>query len=292
MILRERDIAQLLAEREGGQCEVRTPAGSIDVLTARYVYEVKVARQWKAALGQVLAYSRGYPERKPRLYLYGDPGSMTKQAIEEHCRAAGVGVVWHRDEDAPPRERRPSAPPPDSLTLQLNVRDASYGIRSATKIALRTPPAAVPLPTLEAYADTALAVFDALLDNDVTLTLTAICDGATQVVERQRAAIVGNPVCYQLRLTLGTAQPLMHFSVSLAGVRKRVLANYPMGDTVYRMNHAQRDLPELHQLRALILHPEFPWTSRQGAVATHLERALYRNYGITQGNDGPKIGGR
>lgn len=42
--MRERDIAQALAEREGGQCEVRTPAGNIDVLTPRYVYEVKVAR--------------------------------------------------------------------------------------------------------------------------------------------------------------------------------------------------------------------------------------------------------
>jgi hypothetical protein len=64
-MMRERDIAQALAEREGGQCEARTVAGNIDVRTPKYVYEVKVARQWKAALGQVLPTPAPTPPASP-----------------------------------------------------------------------------------------------------------------------------------------------------------------------------------------------------------------------------------
>lgn len=65
----ERDISRLLAARMGGECEVKTPAGFIDVLTPTKLYEVKEASGWKGALGQALAYGRYYPNHKLRLYL-------------------------------------------------------------------------------------------------------------------------------------------------------------------------------------------------------------------------------
>lgn len=288
MTMRERDISQLLAEREGGECEVRTPAGSIDVLTDKYVYEVKVARQWKAALGQVLAYARAYPDRKPRLYLFGELGGMTKKAIEEHCRAAGVGVVWHRDEDAPPRMPRVVAPPADAMAMQLTAIDASYGIRSTTTFRLPTPRAPIAPAALEAYTDEALAVFDAL-DNALTITVSAAFGGERQVATRTRESILGDPVCYQLRLTLPTAQGYT-FSAGLAGVRKRVFSLQRLGDKIYSMNHGQQNLLQIAALEALIIHPQFPWTSVMGDPATGIERAIFRNYGIKQGKNGPCIG--
>lgn len=170
--MRERDIAQALAEREGGQREVRTPAGNIDVLTAKYVYEVKVARLWKAALGQVLAYAVAYPDHKPRLYLYGETGGVAKKTVEEHCRAAGVGVVWHRDDEASPAPRPEPTLPADAMTLQLTAVDASYSIRSTCAFRIRPPSAPVSQTEVDAYADEALAVFDALLDNALTIKVS------------------------------------------------------------------------------------------------------------------------
>lgn len=67
----ERVIRDRIAHLEDGQTEVPTPAGRIDVLTMREVIEVKRVRQWKDAIGQVLAYAMHYPEHTPRVHLYG-----------------------------------------------------------------------------------------------------------------------------------------------------------------------------------------------------------------------------
>lgn len=221
--MRERDIAQALAAREGGQCEVRTIAGNIDVLTPQYVYEVKVARQWKAALGQVLAYARAYPDRKPRLCLFGELGGMTRRDVEEHCRAAGVEVVWHRDEDVVLRTPRPPKVIENAMSLKLATLDDTYQIRTNTAVRLPTPTAAIPRETLEIYAHEALAVFDTLLDNVLTIKVEASFGGERQVIERQRASVRGHPVCYQLQIVLATAFRRAEFSVSLPGIRRTAI---------------------------------------------------------------------
>lgn len=290
--MRERDIAQALAEREGGQCEIRTPAGNIDVLTPKYLYEVKVARSWKAALGQVLAYARAYPDRTPRLYLFGDQGAITKKAIEEHCRAAGVGVVWHRDEDAPPRAPRVPKVIEDAMSLRLVAVDASYGIRASTKINLPVPTAPIAPEVLEAYADEALAVFDALLDNALTITVAASYGGERQTVERTRESIRGYPVCYQLHITVASTHPRTSLSASLPGMKKPLLA-YPGGNVdLYKVDHVRRQIPEIERLTAFITHPSFPWSTVHGFPARQVESIRLVNYGIRQTKDGPRMGRR
>jgi len=287
--LRERDLSRALAERAGGQCEVRTPAGNIDVLTAKYVYEVKTARLWKAALGQVLAYARSYPAHKPRLYLFGDLGGKTKAAIEEHCRAAGVGVEWHRDAALPPPTPRAPKVVADAMTLQLTAEDATYTLRTSTTLRLPTPAAPILLDTLSAYADEALSAFDALLDNALTLTLKVCVGGERQVVTRERASVRGHPLAYQLQLSLGTANMRAGFVVNLPGVR-RVAVGMP-GMDPYRVDHARRDTPELHRLCAFILHPVFPWMNIHGLPATRIEHIWYKSVGITRTKNGHKLGG-
>lgn len=286
--MRERDIAQALAAREGGQREVRTTAGNIDVLTPKYVYEVKIARQWKAALGQVLAYARAYPDRKPRLYLFGELGGMTRRDVEEHCRAAGVVVVWHRDEDVVPRVPRPPKVIEDAMRLTLATLDDTYQIRTNTAIRLPTPTAPIPPEALEVYADETLSVFDALLDNALNIKVEASFGGERQVVERQRASVRGHPVCYQLQIILATALLRAGFTVSLPGIR-RIAVGLP-GMDPYAPDHARRDTPELNRLRSFVLHPTFPWGNMHGHPATRVEHIWYKNYGIKQTKDGHKIG--
>lgn len=288
--MRERDIAQALAEREDGQCEVKTPAGKIDVLTPKYLYEVKVARNWKAALGQVLAYARAYPNHKPRLYLFGDKGAITKRDVEEHCRATGVGVVWHRDEEAPPRSPRAPKIIPDAMSLQLSAIDAYYGIRAGPTIRLPTPTAPIPREAMEAYADEALAVFDALLDNALTIKITASYDGEQQMVKRIRESRMGTPVCYQLTVKTTTTVLGASFSVSLPGVPRHLLTIPGGGNAIYTINHARHDLPAIQPLVSFVTHPDFPWVSARGEVGRRVETITFHNYGIKGSGKKAKIG--
>lgn len=284
--MRERDIAQALAARESGQCEVRTTAGNIDVLTPKYVYEVKVARQWKAALGQVLAYARAYPDRKPRLYLFGELGGITKKAVEEHCRAAGVGVGWHREEDLPvsPPAAHGRRPPPDSMSLSLVVVDATYAIRTSTTIRLPTPAVPIAPEVLEAYADEALTVFDALLDNELIITVSAVVGGATHAAERVRPAIRGTPVCYQLVMTIQPREFGKLFRVTLSGVRTTLPSGASMG--VWW----KREPPELQRLYAFVRHAQFPWCDQFGHPVSQVANATYGSRGITKTRTGYKLG--
>lgn len=90
--LREKDITDQLQALIGGIREVETPHGFIDLLTLEELVEVKIAREWKHALGQVLVYGLEYPEHGKRIHLYGhctDPDIVTSA-----CEALGVSVSW------------------------------------------------------------------------------------------------------------------------------------------------------------------------------------------------------
>lgn len=79
-----------LAEKTGGKTEVRTPAGNIDVLTESEIIEVKTARQWKVALGQVIAYGHFYPDLGKRIHFIGEPSDIAVKV----CQSVGVVLTW------------------------------------------------------------------------------------------------------------------------------------------------------------------------------------------------------
>jgi hypothetical protein len=288
--MRERDISRLLAEREGGECEVRTPVGFIDVLTPKYVYEVKEVSQWKAALGQVLTYARTYPERKPRLYLFGELRGVTKKTIIEHCRALGVQVIWHQDEpaDAAAPPPAPLEPAKDTMTLRLSARDTTYGVVSSNTIRLPKP-LALPSPAqLNQYADEALAIFDALLDNELTVIVAANVGGERQQAQRHREARRGNPVCYRCNLSIVPDGGWKPFQVSLPGVANR----FPSGGSMQRSyDYARSNIPEFQRLYALILYSDFPWTDQFGHPARAIRSVTWANYGMRRTRNGYRIGG-
>jgi hypothetical protein len=69
-VYRERVIRDKLALLYNGEVEVETKFGKIDVLTPTMIIEVKTARSWKHALGQILAYSEEYKSHNKVICLF------------------------------------------------------------------------------------------------------------------------------------------------------------------------------------------------------------------------------
>jgi len=80
----------------GGKTEVATPDGRIDILTSKEVIEVKRSKEWKHALGQVLAYSKHYPAHQKRVHLFGELSIEDLTAIQGSCYEHGVRVTWEK----------------------------------------------------------------------------------------------------------------------------------------------------------------------------------------------------
>lgn len=86
-------MRDVLASRiPGARVEVPCSAGFADIVTPAEVIEVKRAPLWKAALGQVLAYSPDFPGRKPRVHLFG-PGLEHFRLAAVTCERFGVRVT-------------------------------------------------------------------------------------------------------------------------------------------------------------------------------------------------------
>lgn len=94
----ENQVRERLRDQYGGLAEVPTAVGRIDLLTYTEVIEVKHIRGWKAALGQVLAYSSLYPEHGKRIHLFYKEDDLPKkpyrEEIEVICSALNVTVTF------------------------------------------------------------------------------------------------------------------------------------------------------------------------------------------------------
>ena len=91
----EKRIQKTLQENWGGDVEVITPVGRIDLLTPTAVVEIKDVRQWKAALGQILVYHNYYPSHEMILVLFGASHSSFKEIVEHHCSKFSIKTIWH-----------------------------------------------------------------------------------------------------------------------------------------------------------------------------------------------------
>ena len=82
-------------------CEEHVRSGYIDVVTRTELIEVKRARQWKHALGQVLAYHFDHADKlvkRKRIHLFGS-SRVLKRAIRlatPVCNANGVRITSER----------------------------------------------------------------------------------------------------------------------------------------------------------------------------------------------------
>jgi Holliday junction resolvase RusA-like endonuclease len=82
-----------LAKSLGGQTEVQTVDGRIDILTATEIIEVKTTHNWKHALGQILVYGKHYPYHQKRIHLYGNISEDSLQKAILICRSHNVLVT-------------------------------------------------------------------------------------------------------------------------------------------------------------------------------------------------------
>jgi len=83
-----------LAVVVGGEIEVETPAGFIDVLSDIEVIEVKYYKKWKHGLGQVLAYQSFLPHLAKRLHLFAHIGDVdTLKVLALAKSVCGVHTV-------------------------------------------------------------------------------------------------------------------------------------------------------------------------------------------------------
>ncbi len=90
---REKEIQEWLQEEVGGETEVQTPYGNIDLLTHDSVIEIKRAENWKHALGQVLSYSYVYPGHRKAIVLFDANEILKFQAVADICALSDV-EVW------------------------------------------------------------------------------------------------------------------------------------------------------------------------------------------------------
>lgn len=89
-------IQTILQEREGGEREVESPVGYVDLLTDEYVIEVKHVKAWKDA-AKVLLFTPYFPTRKPRVHLFGGYTKEFRTLVESAFERLGVITTWERE---------------------------------------------------------------------------------------------------------------------------------------------------------------------------------------------------
>lgn len=92
----ESEYRDRLAEKLRGKTEVNTPVGRIDVLTETELIEVKVAKNWKAAIGQVKSYAMFYPNHRLRIHLFGAITKTLLQHAQSTCQAENIILTWEK----------------------------------------------------------------------------------------------------------------------------------------------------------------------------------------------------
>jgi hypothetical protein len=96
--LHEKQIQIALWKQLGGQVEVETPAGRIDLLTDTEIIEIKRAKNWKAAIGQVISYAMYFPDRQKRVHLFDKVPLNTFDTIARSCRENQIKLSYESDD--------------------------------------------------------------------------------------------------------------------------------------------------------------------------------------------------
>jgi hypothetical protein len=89
----ERLIQERLHRELGGDMEVATPIGPIDLVTPTEIIEIKRIEEWKTAFGQVISKSQTFPKHNKRIHLFGESSKQLKK-ITTHCHPFEVTVTF------------------------------------------------------------------------------------------------------------------------------------------------------------------------------------------------------
>lgn len=89
----EFDIQTRMHQELGGEIEVHTLAGRIDLVTDTEVIEIKKINHWKDAFGEVLAKGRYFPQHQMRIHLFGEAEKL-KPTIVTTCAGMDISVTF------------------------------------------------------------------------------------------------------------------------------------------------------------------------------------------------------
>jgi predicted DNA-binding protein YlxM (UPF0122 family) len=90
---REAQIRDRMHQELGGDIEVQTIYGPIDLLTPKHLIEVKRIEDWKTGFGQLLAKSPAFPMHDKRLHLFGN-SDRTLRNITARCKEFAIIVSF------------------------------------------------------------------------------------------------------------------------------------------------------------------------------------------------------
>jgi hypothetical protein len=89
----EAQIRDRLQAELGGEVEVQTIHGPIDLLTPTTLIEIKRIEDWKTGFGQIMAKAPAYPKHKKRLHLFGN-SDRTLRNITACCQEFEISVDY------------------------------------------------------------------------------------------------------------------------------------------------------------------------------------------------------
>lgn len=89
---KEKQIQLKLQKKIGGDIEVGTDYGDINLLTNTQLIEIKKYTDWKCAIGQVIAYGADYPNREKIIYLFDVPADNIVGKIRIICAELDIKV--------------------------------------------------------------------------------------------------------------------------------------------------------------------------------------------------------
>ncbi|AVL93391.1 putative KilA-n domain-containing protein [Megavirus vitis] len=89
--VREKEIQLYLQKKYKGQIEVKTKSGKIDLLTDKYLIEIKDYDNWKHAIGQLMVYSTYHVNKIKCMYLF-NVGNNDTEEIKDICKIYDIIV--------------------------------------------------------------------------------------------------------------------------------------------------------------------------------------------------------
>jgi hypothetical protein len=89
----EYEIQCRMHQELGGDIEVHTIAGRIDLVTDTEVIEIKKIAHWKDAFGEVMTKGQFFPQHQKRIHLFG-PSDKLLATIVQMCAMAKINVTF------------------------------------------------------------------------------------------------------------------------------------------------------------------------------------------------------
>jgi len=73
----------------------KCPAGNVDVVTDRFIIEIKAWTNWQKAVGQIMCYSVYFPRHKPLIHFFGRRLARKKERmILNTLHELGIMCTW------------------------------------------------------------------------------------------------------------------------------------------------------------------------------------------------------